>query len=82
MAIVPPFAKQGDQICIIFGAQTPFVLREWEREIPAGDDHTGSQDEAEYKCQYKLVGECYVHGIMDGEMMTRSGEKMKQFVLC
>jgi hypothetical protein len=77
MAIVPPFAKQGDQICIICGAQTPFVLRKREREIPAGDDHTASQGEVEYECQYKLVGECYVHGVMDGEVMTRGGEKME-----
>lgn len=33
---------------------------------------------------FKLVGECYIHGIMDGEVMTRHGiEDLSQdFVIC
>jgi Heterokaryon incompatibility protein (HET) len=48
-AMVPPLAEVGDIICLIDGAQTPFVLRR---------DSNGLQ----------LVGECYVHGVMDGEI--------------
>ncbi|TVY51984.1 Heterokaryon incompatibility protein 6,OR allele [Lachnellula cervina] len=51
MALVPAGTKNGDVVCVIRGAQTPFILRPVEG----------------WTCQ--LVGECYVHGIMDGEMM-------------
>jgi hypothetical protein len=51
MALVPLGTKNEDLICIIQGAQTPFIVRGVE----------------ERSCQ--LVGECYVHGMMDGEMM-------------
>jgi len=41
---------KGDQICILHGGQTPFILRQ--------------------EGQYHLFkGECYLHGIMDGEGM-------------
>ncbi|PVH78411.1 hypothetical protein DL98DRAFT_516747 [Cadophora sp. DSE1049] len=47
----------GDEVVILFGGVTPFVLR----PVPLRDD--------KYKGQrsYQLVGECYVHGIMKGE---------------
>jgi hypothetical protein len=52
MGLVPAGTQPGDLVCIIFGAQTPFLLR------PA-------------VCgTYKIVGECYIHGMMDGEMVS------------
>ncbi len=59
-AMVPPLAEVGDIICLIYGAQTPFVLRR---------ESNGLQ----------LVGECYVHGIMDGEIVGDGVREM--FVL-
>jgi hypothetical protein len=48
--LVPKDAGRGDTICVLWGGQMPFVLRQ----------------ENGY---YVLVGECYVHGKMDGEVM-------------
>ncbi|KAH7471296.1 hypothetical protein BFJ68_g17561 [Fusarium oxysporum] len=50
--IVPGEAKAGDRIFIANGGKVPFVLRE-VREV------RGST-------YYKLIGECYIHGIMYG----------------
>jgi len=61
MGFVPPLADVGDMICVIYGMQAPLVLRR-----TSGD----SLGEAEHK----LLGECYIHGAMDGEAMT-GGEK-------
>jgi hypothetical protein len=58
MALVPPRTKLGDQACIIFGLQTPFLLRSPE-EVGNGKD---------LRASFKLVGECYIHGWMQGEM--------------
>lgn len=52
LAIVPPLSQAGDVIAVIHGAETPFVLR------PLGRRWMG----------YTLVGECYTHGLMRGEV--------------
>jgi hypothetical protein len=52
MGMVPKYTAIGDIICLIYGSQVPFVLR------PTSEY---------YERDYELVGECYVHGMMDGE---------------
>lgn len=59
MAIVPPLALEGDVICIIKGTRMPFVLRKTKREdLPV----------------YQIIGCCYVHGVMDGEVNISQAE--------
>ncbi|KAL2061199.1 hypothetical protein VTL71DRAFT_7472 [Oculimacula yallundae] len=61
MAIVPAMAKVDDVVSIASGARYPLLLRKkGEMQIP---------NKGILSC-YELVGECYVHGIMDGEMMN------------
>jgi hypothetical protein len=64
MAVVPPYCEEGDIICIIKGARMPFVLRDIGGKVP--------------KQVYRLVGCCYVHGVMNGE---RRVEKNQRFVI-
>jgi hypothetical protein len=64
MAVVPPYCEEGDIICIIKGAHMPFVLRDIGGKVP--------------KQVYRLVGCCYVHGVMNGE---RRVEKNQRFVI-
>ena len=52
--LTSPGTKAGDLVCILLGAMTPFVLR--KDSASEGEGNT-----------YQLVGECYVHGIMEGE---------------
>jgi hypothetical protein len=61
MAIVPPGTKKNDMICIIHGAQTPLILR----RICSNDRHDKTKTDA-----YAFIGECYVHGIMKGEILN------------
>jgi hypothetical protein len=61
MGFVAPLAEVGDLVCVVYGMQAPFVLR------PKFDDELKDMT-------YKIVGECYIHGVMDGEVMT-GGEK-------
>jgi hypothetical protein len=56
MCLTATGGRINDLICIIFGAPTPFVLREYKGK--SGRYATG-------KSLYQLVGECYVHGLMD-----------------
>ncbi|CAF9912789.1 MAG: hypothetical protein HETSPECPRED_001201 [Heterodermia speciosa] len=54
--------QSNDEIWILFGGSVPFILRPY----PANSDHAGS---------YSLIGDCYVHGIMDGEAIEEWQEK-------
>jgi hypothetical protein len=54
VGLCPRQTKAGDLVCILFGCSVPVILR------PANEEGTS----------YKLIGECYVHGKMDGEAMT------------
>ncbi|KAM7183497.1 hypothetical protein V8F33_013544 [Rhypophila sp. PSN 637] len=65
--LVPLGCKTGDGVVIIWGAQTPFVLRKATEEEKAVVERQsdGLQD------QWVLLGSCYLHGFMD-EQATRA----------
>ena len=71
MAIAPPGTKEGDMVCLVMGAEVPFILR------PLLEDDKGVMNKEQ--C-YALVGECYIHGIMDGEGL-RQGLEEQYFVI-
>lgn len=57
LGLAPPGAISGDIVCLLFGGKTPFLLRN-----PAPIEGHGT-------C-YKLVGDCYMHGLMNGEALS------------
>lgn len=59
MAMAPLLTEPGDIVCLIFGADVPFILR----KIPLQQ----SRERYDERQCYALVGESFVHGIMDGE---------------
>ncbi|KAK4163359.1 heterokaryon incompatibility protein-domain-containing protein [Cladorrhinum sp. PSN259] len=52
----PVSMRRGDQVCIIYGTPTPFIVRKLG---------TGPGQELEYE----LVGECYIDSFMHGEAL-------------
>jgi hypothetical protein len=65
MGLAPITTRAGDAVCILFGGQVPFILRERE------------------DFGHSMIGECYVHGIMDGEAIgtTRNKRNTVEFIL-
>jgi hypothetical protein len=61
LALVPQHTNPGDIVCVLYGAQVPFVLRPTETS-------NGTK--------YRLVGECYLHGMMDGEGLQLNKPEM------
>jgi hypothetical protein len=59
IGLAPMDAKVDDVICILDGCSVPVVLRPCSRDMGTRTDERGSF--------YQFVGECYVHGMMDGE---------------
>ncbi|KAI1427970.1 heterokaryon incompatibility protein-domain-containing protein [Xylaria sp. FL1777] len=62
VGLCPWPAKEGDIIALLHGATVPYLLRPAAREVQA----TGEDDK-----EYELVGECFVEGVMDGELMEK-----------
>ena len=61
MGLMPRGAMLGDSVCVIFGSHVPFLVR----RVP--HDEAGTN-------RYQLVGECYLQGIMNGEVMASTPE--------
>ncbi|OCL01420.1 HET-domain-containing protein [Glonium stellatum] len=61
MGIGPPNMGAGDKAVILAGSNVPFVLR-------LEDQVEGSQS------SFKLLGEAYVHGVMDGSLVRKTSE--------
>jgi len=62
IGVVPPDSEIGDKIAVFFGMQTPSALR-----LVKGSGGI----------KYRNIGECYVHGLMNGEIFEtgiREGE--------
>jgi hypothetical protein len=58
--IGPGALKEGDWLAILQGADVPFVLR----EVDEGRDQSQPLPPG---LKFQLVGECYVHGLMQGQ---------------
>jgi len=54
VGLAPGMTRVGDVVMVIAGANTPFVLRPLPEEMQ----------------RFALVGEAYVHGVMDGEAVV------------
>ncbi|KAK3989410.1 heterokaryon incompatibility protein-domain-containing protein [Cladorrhinum sp. PSN332] len=62
MALVPPGTVAGDLVCVLYGLNTPFILRRCVKGRSVN-----------------LVGEAYVHGMMDGEAMATDCYEIELF---
>ncbi|KAL7943855.1 heterokaryon incompatibility domain-containing protein [Trichoderma barbatum] len=63
----PDALQEGDVVAVLRGGKTPFLLR----EVINADGEGGSS--------WVLVGECYVHGLMDGEGWDVEGAQEEVF---
>lgn len=67
IGLVPSYAEVEDEIWVLLGGQVLYVLREAERKyILFGEKG------------YEFIGECYMHGLMDGEAMQPLNEGRAQ----
>jgi hypothetical protein len=62
LCVVPPLTEIGDSVIIPLGAQTPFLIRQ----------RHGQPENA----GYELVGEAWVEGVMNGEMIGSTDEEL------
>jgi hypothetical protein len=70
-------ARPGDELWILKGGKMPFILRPKAVTIPTTDLETGKAFEHPVNAgmpTYGLVGEAFVLGLMDGEIIDMLGE--------
>lgn len=72
--LAPLKSRPGDDVCVLEGGTTPFVLRAVQ------DSELGQYGMTPKERQrvFKLVGECYVHGVSDGEWID--GQKKEDVI--
>jgi hypothetical protein len=68
----PRYTRQGDVAVIFNGDTTPFVLRPINPDRQLTDLKVNEKNEEVFSPdeQYELIGECYVHGLMDNEVIA------------
>jgi hypothetical protein len=69
LGLVPRGAEVGDLICVFNGVDVPFIVRRIELYENAGNE------------EYEVVGECYIHGLSEGEALRMKGLEGKEIVL-
>ncbi|KAH8768217.1 hypothetical protein F5883DRAFT_616865 [Diaporthe sp. PMI_573] len=67
MGLGPAGTTEGDMVHVVAGGHTPFVTRRSDKHQAIDIPGVGRQD-----C-LSLIGDCYVHGIMDGEAVKDQG---------
>lgn len=65
LGLAPAGAREGDQLCILYGGPVPFILRQM---LPTTN-------------KYTLVGECFALGLMDSEGLDANRFLTQQFEL-
>ncbi|KAK3367646.1 heterokaryon incompatibility protein-domain-containing protein [Podospora didyma] len=71
----PAAMREGDVVAILFGGVVPFVLRPVDSEegVARDGDDDGSSTGSNEKKKWRLVGECFVPGLMQGEAVIAAG---------
>jgi Heterokaryon incompatibility protein (HET) len=79
----PTTTKLGDEICVIPGCSVPLMLRSHDvlQDHRQGQSYLGTRLEAPsrgvsrrtHHRHHRLIGECYLHGFMDGEAVSKEG---------
>ena len=80
MGWVPPGTEIGDYVCIFMGGRTPYILRQTSTGGYQSKTGEGSRAKEPSTFSYILVGECCMHGTMDGEMMNL-GKSVEEFII-
>ena len=76
-ALIPNASKIGDDVCVLLGCSTPMALRRSLSSSPMRGLPTENSSRETISCTYRMIGPCYVHGVMDGEMVSQTSKPFK-----
>jgi len=67
IGLAPAGTMIGDEVHVVLGAPAPFILR----RIKEASDAKVANETAGYP-SYKIIGNCFQLGIMDGEALEKA----------
>ncbi len=70
----PPALKTGQEVFVIHSAKTPMVLQRQQSMILISPDPVAQP-------LFTFVGDCYIHGIMDGQIVSSPGASISKINL-
>jgi len=76
----PESCQVGDLVAVLAGGQVPYIIR----PVPHLSDMIRATMGPTLETCYTILGDSYVHGIMDGEVFDLMGEderEMKEIIL-
>ena len=77
MGLGPASLQPGDRVAVVKSVPVPLVLR------PVSSSESGKADAEANQARYVVVGECYVHGVMDGEFVSaQRGQGVEPQTIC
>jgi hypothetical protein len=88
LGMVNKRARKGDMVCILYGCSVPVLLRRYAKsdamitkermeeneKIDERKEAANNMVEQDEHGWYELIGECYVHEMMDGEAVAYQDE--------
>jgi Heterokaryon incompatibility protein (HET) len=77
IGIGPKEMKPYDQVVILYGGRTPYILRPRSYWWIGGGSRPMTREPNDGS--YFLVGDCYIHGMMKGEMMEQQAREEKWY---
>ncbi|KAE8836959.1 hypothetical protein PTNB73_07863 [Pyrenophora teres f. teres] len=92
MGMGPKTTMAGDQVFVFKGSKVPFMVRQDRSVIVEGnnwisliagddcDEHT-SPATTQLKTSFQLVGDCFTHGLMDGEAFKQADAQVEKVYL-
>lgn len=76
LGLGPANTQPGHRVCVLNGAKVPYILQDLPPDEPRSENGGGEE--------FTLIGQAYVHGIMNGEAVDLLGKgamKESRFVL-
>ncbi|KAL0939213.1 heterokaryon incompatibility protein [Colletotrichum truncatum] len=81
--LAPCTMKPGDEVWVLSHGRMPILLRPVDAfGLNVGDSTDATSKIPQKAGSYRLVGECYVHGIMQGEAVEEGITALKTVTLC
>jgi len=72
MGIGPRTTVVGDKVHVFKGGNVPFIVRKDGLVIADGDGNVSDPSITSVGDSFRLVGDCFVYGLMDGEAFTQA----------
>ncbi|KAG9192711.1 hypothetical protein G6011_11445 [Alternaria panax] len=78
MGIGPRTTVKGDKVYVFKGSKVPFIVRGDGPVMADGDGGSLTRGDASVKNGSRLIGDCFVYGLMDGEAFSQESD-LQQF---